>query len=202
MLVLKLCKQFCPWAIPGGITDKISDGADGEVFNLDYSQNKVIKLSVLYETNDVPLENSYYKINKVLHHIRYKSSPTYVCVHTYDYMIFSSREIYNKSQQRFVLYYYVMDKLKKISDDERKVFDSLISHGDSGKEKNFSLPKIKEMISGLNRGLDFDPEKVYSFCEAIQNDPVKHLDLHSRNVMKNDQGYFKCVDLDRCELRN
>ena len=199
MLVLKLCKQFCPSAIPFGIGDKIADGADGEVF--DYFPNQVIKLSVLFETDNFSVEKLYSKVNSVLYYCTFKSSPIYVRVHAYDYMEFCSRELYDKSQQKFVLYYYIMEKLKKITDDERKVFDSLISHEDAGKEKKFSQTKIKEMIHGLSRGLDFDTEKVYNFCEGLKKDPLKHLDLHPRNIMKNDQGYFKCVDLDRCELR-
>jgi len=56
------------------------------------------------------------------------------------------------------------------------------------------------MLQGMSRGLDFDAEKVTLFCNNIRTAPVSHLDIHVRNIMKNDTGDYKLIDLDRIEL--
>ena len=70
------------------------------------------------------------------------------------------------SNKLFILHYYIMEKLYTISEDEYKVFHTILSHEDREIKKNWSRKKIEETIKGLSLGLDFDKDKVLSFCDA------------------------------------
>ena len=94
-----------------------------------------------------------------------------------------------------------MDKLNKISEDEKKVFHTILCHEDLNKKKNFSNDKILTMLNGMIKGLDFNFEKVIMFYEAQKSSIIKHNDFHVRNIMKDNFGNFKFIDLDRLDLR-
>jgi len=202
MLVLKLCQQLCPERIPVTVGARLGDGADGEVFDIIGRSDRVIKFCVLYETGSIKLENTFKYITNVLSHLISEPSPVYARVYTHTLMGQYSRVAWGNKKQRYLLYYYIMEKLEKISEDERKVFDSIISHEDRGKKKNFSPERIKEMLSGMALGLDFDTKKVTFFCENFKKSPVAHLDIHPRNIMKDAAGNFKLIDFDRAEMNN
>lgn len=200
MLVLKLCQQLCPDKIPVITTNKLGDGADGEVFEIKDDPNKVIKFCVVYETGSVKVNNTYKYISRVLNQLVKEPSPTYARVYTHAHMGEYFREVAWKKEQKYILYYYIMEKLFKISEDERKVFHSIVSHEDRGIKKNFSSDKIDEMLEGLKQGLDFDEGKVTFFYNNFRKTPVDHLDIHVRNIMKDASGDFKLIDFDRAEL--
>jgi thiamine kinase-like enzyme len=202
MLVLKLCQQLCPERIPCTVGAKLGDGADGEVFDIVGRSDRVIKFGVLYETGSIKLENSYKYIENVLTHLSSNSSPVFARVYTSALMGTYSRDAWKNTKQRYVLYYYIMEKLNKITDDESKVFDSLVSHEDRGKKKNFTPDKVKEMLKGLRKGLDFDAERVTFFYDNFKKSTVAHLDIHPRNIMKDAAGNFKLIDFDRAEINN
>jgi serine/threonine protein kinase len=201
MLVLKLLQSHCPEKIPVTITNKLGDGADGEVFEYAEDSNKVIKFGILYETGSIALARSYKYINKVLSYLVENPSPTYARVYTHEYMAEWSREVaWKNTAQKYIIYYYIMEKLYKTSEDEKKVFHSILSHEDRGIKKNFSDEKIKEMLRGLSSGLDFDEAKVIFFINNFKKTPIDHFDVHVRNIMKDSDGNFKMIDFDRAEL--
>lgn len=177
---------------------RLGDGADGEVFDL--TNDQVIKFCVLYETGRIKLENTYKYISRVVDHLITHPSPVYARVYEHVFLGEYSRVAWGNQKQRYYLYYYTMEKLGKISEDERKVFDTIVSHEDRNKKKNFPIAKIKEMLSGLSQGLDFDTERVIFFCDNFRNSPVTHLDIHPRNIMKDGAGNFKLIDFDRAEM--
>jgi hypothetical protein len=144
----------------------------------------------------------YQQIQKVLDHLMLTHPDAYARVYEHGYLGTYSRkaEHWRSGKQNFIIYYYIMEKLRKISEDETKVFHTILSHEDRGIDKNFSLEKIGEMLEGMARGLDFDAEKVTLFCNNIKRAPLSHLDIHVRNIMKDDVGDFKLIDLDRIEL--
>jgi serine/threonine protein kinase len=176
-------------------------GADGQVFELLNQPNKVIKLSVIY---DYPWRDltCYRHIEEVLNYVMVVQPPAYVSIYEHGYLGTYNRAVINSATlQSFILYYYVMEKLLKISDDERKIFHSILSHEDRGIEKNYSLEKIAEMLQGMNRGLDFDAEKIMIFYHNLRQARVLHNDIHIRNIMKDIGGNFKLVDLDRSGVK-
>lgn len=201
MLVLKLCQQLCPEKINFSLSSKLGDGADGEVFSLQ-EENKVIKLGVLYECPNINLSQQYKKIETILSFIKDNCPDAYAQVYESGCLGSFNRKIdWDQSNQNYILYYYIMEKLHKISDDEKKVFHSILSHEDRNLKKNFSIFKIKKMLDGMARALDFDKQKIILFCEKLQNTVIIHNDIHVRNIMKDNAGNFKLIDFDRATLK-
>jgi hypothetical protein len=203
MLVLNLCQQLCPEKIPVKTGARIgSGGADGEVFEILDEPKKVIKMGILYERHDRGLENYFNAIQKGLDYMMTVQPAAYARVYEHGYLGTYSRkmEYWRSGKQSFIIYYYIMEKLRKISEDETKVFHSILSHEDRGIDKNFSSEKVLEMLGGMGRGLDFDVEKVTLFCDNIRGASISHLDIHVRNIMKDDTNDFKLIDLDRIQL--
>jgi serine/threonine protein kinase len=202
MFVWSLCRQFCPEKLPVQPEQRLGDGADGEVLSIVGDSEKVLKLGILYERHDYGMLNYYKQIKRVLEYFITAQPHAYVHVYEQGYLGTYTRPMaaWRKGEQKFIIYYYIMEKLDKISDDESKVFHSILSHEDRGIDKNFSSEKIKKMLEGMASGLDFDAEKVTLFCDNIRNTPISHLDIHPRNVMKDKMGNFKLIDLDRIEL--
>lgn len=203
MLVLKLCQQYCPELIPVKVGSKLGDGSDGEVFNVEGQPDKVIKFSIMLESQIEPfsLENKFNNIREVLEFLQNNPQENFARVYNHQWMGQFSRTVYGNTQENYFLYYYIMEKLQKISDDERKLFHSILSHEDRKINKNYSTLQIKKMLTGLARGLDFDAEKVTLFCDKLRQSPVLHLDIDARNIMKNISGQFRLVDFDRTLLR-
>lgn len=202
MFVLSLLKQLSQEKLPVEPGERLGDGADGEVFTIKGDDTKVIKFGILYERHDRGFTNYYKQIQRVLDYLIRTYPSAYARVYEHGYLGTYSRPMasWKSGKQGFIIYYYIMEKLYKTSEDERKVFHSLLSHEDRGIEKKFSPEKIREMLSGMGRGLDFDAEKVTLFCENIRSAPISHLDIHVRNIMKDETGMFKLIDLDRIEL--
>lgn len=202
MQVLKLLDQYkCP--ISHKIGEQISSGgADGEVFELVDQPDKVIKLCVIYDSPNREI-SIYQDIQQVLDYVMTIQPQAYVRVFEHGYLGTYSRKMveWRKDRQDFLLYYYIMEKLSKITEDEKKVFHSIISHEDRGINKNYSPEKIGEMLRGMSRGLDFNAEKIVLFLDLIREMPIIHEDLHPRNIMCDNNKNFKFIDLDRSSLR-
>jgi serine/threonine protein kinase len=201
MIVSALCRQLCPEKFNFPLGRRLGDGSDGEVLEIVDDPKKVIKLSAIYDHPAREIK-TYQDVKKVLAHLI--STPTDAFVRVYEQGFFGSfsrkSTEWHKDGQDFLMYYYIMDKLEQISVNEFKVFHSILSHEDRKIIKNFSIGKIKEMLIGLSRGLDFDVEKVIIFCNNIANGPIIHDDINPRNIMRNASGDYKLVDLDRCRL--
>jgi serine/threonine protein kinase len=181
--------------------ERIGDGADGEVLSITGSPDRVLKLGVIYDSVFRPL-SLYHGIERVLNHLML--TPSSVCVHVYEhgYLGVYERQVADpKREQLFILYYYIMEKLEKLSEDEKKIFHSILDHEDRGIAKDYSISKIKKMLKGMSRGLDFDQEKVMLFCDNLRRCPILHLDISARNIMKDATGNYKLVDFDRAALR-
>lgn len=199
MLAYKLVKQNCVDSISYNVGSKLGDGAHGEVFEIADRPEHVIKFGVYYEIEE-SIEERFESIDATLRHMQANPSPIYANVFSYGSLGIYQRTVWGNEQQRYLLYYYVLEKLQKISEDEYRVFDSLISHEDREKEKDLSPVQIKKILVGLSRALDFDAKKITFFVENLRNSAVKHLDVHPRNIMKDSAGNFKLVDFDRMKL--
>jgi hypothetical protein len=202
MLVYPLCQQLCYDKLSVIPLERIGDGADGEVLSVQGQPDRVIKLGIIYDHPSRELK-AYQQIQSVLDHVMSIQPIAYVRVYEHGYLGTYSRKIIDhyKDMQEFLMYYYIMEKLEKISEDEKKVFHSILSHEDRGISKNFSVKKIADMLHGMSRGLDFDAEKVILFCNNLRAAKINHQDLHQRNIMKNNDGDYKIVDLDRSQLK-
>ena len=200
MFVLSLAQQLCPDKIPVQPGVRLGEGADGEVFSIIGDENKALKLGIIYEQPNRKVDRQYEQIQEVLDTIQYEHPSAYVYLYEHGYLGTYSRQLRKHLQQQYIIYYYIMDKLYPITEDEGKVFHSIISHEDRNIKKNFSPEKIREMLQGMSTGLDFDAEKVKLFCSNIKEAPGSHLDIAVRNIMKNKANDFKLIDLDRISL--
>lgn len=197
MLAYKLCQETSLDHIYD-IGPKLGDGADGEVFEIKSDPSKVIKFSVLYETNE-PIKLVYDQISKTLNYLIENHNDTHARVFEYTYLGQYNRVTYNGLQE-YILYSYTMEKLEKLSEDEKRVFHSLLSHEDREIKKDFSPKILQEMLTGMQRGLDFDLEKVKFFLNNYKKTKLNHNDLHPRNIMKDVRGNFRLIDFDRATL--
>lgn len=203
MIVLDLCNRFCPDKIPVKTAECLGDGADGELFAILNEPNKVIKFSVIYDRFSKSPKTIYKKnILPVLKYI-VDNQPS-ICANIFEhgYLGEYSRPMpyWKDGIQSFVLHYCIMERLLSLSEDENKVFHSIISHEDREIKKDFSLEEVFVILQGLTRGLDFDLEKIMAFCKQLRLSKINHNDLHPRNIMKNKNGQFKIIDFDRTIL--
>lgn len=196
-MVLSLCRQFCPDKLPPNIGDRLGDGADGEVLNLINEPDKVIKLSILYE-DDIS-KHYYTQIVPVLDFLI--TNPIDICARVYAHTYLGTfNRVRYADQQRFILYSYTMEKLEKISNNENRVFHTILCHEDRGIVKNYSVEKVREILKGLSHGLDFDEKRIIFFYENLKKSPLNHNDMHVRNIMKNKEGDYRLIDFDRSQL--
>jgi len=186
--------------IPYKLGEEVGTGADGQLFLIRDNPYCVIKLCVLYDRWEENLSSASNKIITVLDFICRQRPDLCACVYAYEWKNIYSRQTVN-GKQDYILYYYVMEKLNKLSEDEKKVFHSILSHEDAGKIKKYSQEKLKQILNGLKRGLDFDYDKVMNFCNGLSQLQFKHNDIHPRNIMKDNRNNFKLIDFDRCELK-
>lgn len=205
MRALQLIQDLCPNTIPVEVGQFLGEGADGDVYQIKSDPDKVIKLSKLYDSYSYKdLDATYSGVVNVLSYLEHNPTSIFARVYSHGYMgTFDRKQLYSingkefSRKQKFILYYYTMEKLNKISEDELRIFHSIISHEDRGYPKNYSLDKISEMLIGMQRHLDFDKQKVMMFCTSIKNAEITHCDIHERNIMKDNSGNFKLVDFDR-----
>jgi hypothetical protein len=206
MFVLSLVRQLCPDKLPVQPDVRLGEGADGEVFSIVGDPHHVVKLGVLYEQPGKDVQRQYQQIQSVLDYIMQERPSAYVSVSEHGYMGTYARQRHIRPRgrvlQEYIFYYYLMEKLRPITEDEGKVFHSILSHEDRGIKKDFSPEKIEEMLRGMSLGLDFDAEKVNLFYSNIKAAQLSHLDIAVRNIMKNEANQFKLIDLDRISLEN
>jgi len=93
------------------------------------------------------------------------------------------------------IYSYKMKKLTPTTENQNRILD-LISHKDSGK-LTVITNKTYEDARSLCIFYDVDFKKVFSFFKSIEASPVRHLDVHPRNIMLAETSSFKLIDLDR-----
>lgn len=173
--LLSRCQQLFHPDFFNQIGELIDYGIDGGVY---YFGDNVIKISENYTYSYFVEKSLYYLLN----------NDCYPYAKLYEYGFSND------------LFYYITEKLNSLSKDEYKVFHTIVSHEDKNLVKNYTLDKVAEMLQGLARGLDFDAERIISFYEALQNSPIRHLDLHPRNILKDNSGNFKLIDFNRIEI--
>lgn len=204
MFVLSLVRHLCPEKLPVQPDVRLGEGADGEVLSIKDDSHRVLKLGIIYGRPGESVKRQYEQIEQVLNTVQHEQPRAYVHLYDHGYMGTYSRQIHirprGRAEQDFIIYYYLMDKLDSITEDEGKVFHSILSHEDRGIKKNFSAEKIQEMLQGMSRGLDFDAEKITLFCSNIKEAKLSHLDIAVRNIMKDSVGEFKLVDVDRVTI--
>lgn len=177
-------------------------GADGQVFELLEYPDQVIKLSVLYDNFDLSLEKEFQRIEYVLSFLKKEKPSNYTNIFSFGKLFNSSRMIYGNQEQKYIIHYCIMEKCFRLSDDEVKVFYSVIELFEK-QESNVSFVKnkLKNLLNGLSLGLEFNLEKMIDFYNHLCTCMVVQNDLHARNIMRDKYGNYKIIDFDRCSLK-
>lgn len=208
MKAFSLSKELCPDRIPVLPGKYLGDGADGDVYLIANSPDKVIKFVVLYEGKE-DIDRLFLHRMNVLSYLQNNPHQSLAEIFSYGYLGFSYRnQIRYDSKdneyiykQKYILYYYIMERLLPISEDEKKVFYSSISHRDMGDlRQEYSIMEIENAINDMASYLVFDKSKAIDFCKNIIALPFNHRDIHERNIMKDKSGNFKLIDFDRTSL--
>jgi hypothetical protein len=189
MQALQLCQEVFPEALQYKHSNRIGYGSDGEVFDLIDKPNVVIKFCAIFEDSE---EKEFAAIN-ILQQLIIQPLSFYAQPFFFSYL---------GRYKEHILYFYTMEKLLSLSEDEQKVFHTLLSHEDRNLVKNYSPAERQVILQNLRRGLDFDEGRVSLFVDKLNNSPVQHLDIHTRNIMKDANGNFKMIDLDRLTMEN
>lgn len=196
MDVLSLCQEMCPKKISFSVGQRLGKGSDGEVFSLTDESDKVIKVCMLFPIDNTAQEVYSETIVPVLTSLISNPIDIFARVYTHEHL----GTFFDRYSNDFILYFYTMEKLEDISEDEKKVFHTILSHEDRGIVKNYSIKEVQEILQGLNLGLDFDENKVIFFYKSLKKSNINHADIHPRNIMKDKEGNFKMIDFDRAQL--
>lgn len=172
---------------------RLGDGADGEVFELISDSKKVIKFSIIYDLGyESNLVTKYNEIKKKLSFVKENGTRCqHLCsIYNFGLLLHKSRKT-SCGAQEFLIHFYEMEKLIKCSDEEEKVFYTIISN---------AYRSIEDFLDSLSKWIDFDRQKVLTFVNANSNSVILHNDIHLSNIMKNENGDFKLIDLDRITI--
>jgi len=182
--------------IPYVLGKKIGAGGDGSIY--DISNNKVIKLSIIYDMIiDDPLDAQYKQSVKVFSYLKDNNPKGFAKVYDFGFLCKDDRQVHNYGKDDFIIHFHVMEKLNKLSEKDK----SILFHILNGFEKKLnSKIVIKELIE-IQKYIDFDLEKVKMFYNQLLNSKITHCDLHVRNIMKNNDDEFLLIDFDRCKLK-
>lgn len=162
------------------VGDYIYAGADGEVFK---SSDKIIKFVEIFDSK----KNANLAWNKIKRNIEWvmdNNPSNFVRVEDFGLV-----QVFEDNYS--IVYFYLMEKLSDISSDENKLFKNI-----------FKDPKAKN-LNFCEKDLDsykyfkFDKEKVSNFVLQTKKCKMKHEDIHVKNIMKDDYGNFKFIDLER-----
>jgi len=199
MQVLKLLNDF---SLPDNLLpfQELGYGSDGQVFSLKKDLNKVIKYSIIFSYPGSDIQDKFHNFKKIIEYIILNKPKAYSTVYDFGFLCSSKRKTFDGFQD-YIIHFHIMEKLQKISDDEKKAMFTLISHEDKNIVKNYSDIEIKKILKGLKVGLDIDEEKIILFCEQIKSCALNHNDLHPRNIMKDNLGNFKLIDFDKCSFK-
>jgi thiamine kinase-like enzyme len=200
MSIISLCNKVCKEKIPFSPIELLGKGSDGEVYSI-REQNKVIKYCAIYDWFQLDdfKNKSYSQINGILSYIENHNPHGYARVYEHGFLFSDVRRL-EYEYQEYIIYFYVLEKLYKISYDETRVFNTILSHLDMNRVSRYTDIELNNILFNLNKGLEFDIDEVLFFNNAINKCAIKHNDIHSRNIMKDSVGKFKLVDFDRSTL--
>lgn len=194
MKAFELSKQFNHKYL-SLVKEKIGEGADGDCYTISSNIDQVIKFSVYYcWQKENP--NQIIKSKLIGYSEIQKYSNLFAKLYEYGFIGKGNRNTVDGNQD-YLIFYCLMEKLNKISEDEKKVFHSILSHEDRNIVKKYSLNKISEILSGLSLGLTFDHGKVIEFTRQVMEMKIKYTDIHPRNIMKDKFNNYKFIDFDR-----
>lgn len=175
----------------------LGEGADGEVYALQYEPNKVIKYSIIFDIEySYTTLDKYQQLAKKHQLIQQKKYSCFSKLYQTE-MLLCYQRLTEVGLQEYLIFSAIMEKLFHLSNDEEKVFHTLVtSHLLNVRNKEADL-RIAQILRQLSQGLDFSQERLTLFLQQLRDCPIRHTDLEPRNIMKDASGNFKLIDFDR-----
>ena len=170
--------------------EKLGDGFHGEAYLIPES-NQVIKYSLVnQEMIEVLLKDFFNDFQKVICYQQNNNYPCFVKVLNFNSLVESDDSVF---------YSTTMEKLNLISVDEKRVLKTVVrAHRDL--ERTWA--QILTLVRNQSYWLDFDLDKMVSFINLLEDSPIVHHDMSSSNIMKDENGNFKLIDLDFSKLKD
>lgn len=168
-------------------------GAHGEVFEVLGDSDKAIKLSVLYDAYDTPIDHMFNNILQVHTYLKGKCIFPLASIYEFAKISEGSRDTVD-GKQKYITYYCVMERLLPLKEDDKKVLKTICDIYNKNVEQK---KPIKNILKELSCWFDFDQHKVLEFYDALVKCPISHNDVHRRNILKDKYNNFKLVDFDR-----
>lgn len=177
---------------------KLGEGAQGKVFATD-NPEKVVKVSILYDWNH-DIDKDIKRIDKVYSYLLKNKDPLYSKIFEFGPVFSGTRTIVNGAEQRYVIYYSIQERLNPLSEEEDKIFDT-ISYTLGRWDNNYDLAKVKNSLIEQAKFLTFNLANALKFCDLYEDSVINHNDFWNKNVMKDNFGNYKLVDLDLASLK-
>lgn len=173
----------------------MGSGAHGHVFALIDDPTKVIKIAwapTITQYSLIPNQEGQWTFDRVrqtYQHLLHHQISVLAALHQFDLLLRDDVKQY---------YAVVMEKLVPLSEDENKVFKSIVMEYNGGIALGAAMKHLEE----LHEWLDFDKEKVVGFYREVNALPMVHRDFHRRNIMKDGSGNFKMVDFELLVIKD
>lgn len=185
--------ESCLNCVPYKLGSQLGYGAHGEVFEVQEQPSKAVKVSVLYDAYDVPIDDMFATINHTHSYLKGKCIFPLAPIYEFAKISEGHRDTVS-GKQKYIVYYCVMDKLQPLSEDEKKVLKTICDVYN----KNVKQTKpMKDILKDLSSWFCFDQAKVLEFYEMLLACPIQHNDVHRRNILKDSNNNFRLIDFDR-----
>jgi serine/threonine protein kinase len=163
----------------------LAQGSEGVIYTTPTQKDVVIKIMDKDFTR-----NSFSKIRKICFYLQESSFKEIVTI--FDYGTFQ------KNKQKY--FWILMEKLKPLSKNERKEFKILkdIYHNYFLSKNSKSEEEWIEIIGVWKKKLK--NKKTKNFLDKIIKLPVYHVDLFEDNILKDQQGNYKIIDINDLKM--
>ncbi len=197
MNALEYGLSVCPEKLLPSL-EKLGDGFHGEAYLI--PDNRVVKYSLISQSMIEHLEINqplqfFRELEKVIQFQIKHNHPAFVRIFDFNLLSFGSSHVKYGSED-VVLYSTTMEKLNLVSSEEKKLLKTIEYRDVKASWKNI-IKDVREQSSWL----DFDLEKVISFIYLLKDSPIEHKDMGSSNILKDNDGNFKLIDLDFSRLK-
>lgn len=199
MKALEYGLNNCPEKVlPASSLEKLGDGFHGEAYLIPES-NQVIKYSLLYQSmvTDFLLQDFFSRLEKVCVFQKQNNYPCFVKIIDFKFITYGFGG--TGVGEDLLFYQTTMERLNLISADEKKLFKTIVRQH---RDVKASWQKIIKDVREQSHWLDFDLEKVVSFIYLLEDAPIEHDDMSSSNILKDNNGNFKLIDLDFSRLKD
>jgi serine/threonine protein kinase len=200
MNALEYGQSICPEKLLP-LLEKLGDGFHGEAYLV--PDNKVVKYSLISESmiEDLTISKPFQffiELEKVMNfQIKY-NHPAFVKIFDFNLLSFGASNL-KHGLEDVILYSTTMEKLNSISPEEKKLFKTIVHQY---RDIRADWSKIIQDVREQSSWLDFDLEKVVSFIYLFKDSPIEHHDMSSSNILKDNDGNFKLIDLDFSRLKD